>query len=485
MRQIERIAKERLEKLERLEEQGASCYPSKIKPHQKVKEIILNFENLKSKKVVMIGRIRNIRKHGGSTFLHFEDPTGRFQAYLKRDRVGEELYQTFLDNFDIGDFVLFEGMLFLTKKGEKTLEVDKFQMLAKSLSPLPEKWHGIQEIEERYRKRYLDLLMNPEIKEKFILRARIISEIRKFLEKEGFLEVETPILQTMAGGAAAHPFKTHHEALDIDFYLRIAPELYLKQLLIGGFGKVFEIGRIFRNEGIDASHNPDFTMLEFYWAYANYEDLINLIEKMFGKLVENIFGKRKIIYREREVDFTPPFDRVEFYEFLTEKIGANPKKLSDEELKKIAKNLKIPVENKPRAKILDDIFKKECKDDIIRPTFVLHQPIELTPLAKALEGNPKKAARLQLIVAGWEIANGFNELNDPIEQKKRFERELKEREKGDIETHPFDEEYLKALEYGMPPAAGLGIGIDRAVAVFTNSKTLREVILFPLMRPKK
>ena len=484
MRQIEKITEERLRKLKRLKEKGVSCYPSKTKPFQKIKDVISDFKKIKDKKIAMVGRIRNIRKHGGSTFLHFEDPTGHFQAYLKRDKIGEELYQLFLENFDIGDFALFEGTLFITRKGEKTLEVDKFQILAKSLYPLPEKWHGLQEVEERYRKRYVDLLMNPEVKEKFILRSRIISEIRRFLEKEGFIEVETPILQSMAGGAAARPFKTHHEALDIDFYLRIAPELYLKELLVGGFGKVFEIGRIFRNEGIDTSHNPDFTSLELYWAYSNYEDLINFVEKMFEKLIDNLFGKRKIIYQGREINFNPPFDRVGFYDFLTEKIGANPKRLGDEELKKIAKRLKIPVENKSKAKILDDIFKKECKDDIIKPTFILHQPIELTPLAKGLEENPTRAARLQLIIAGWEIANGFNELNDPIEQRRRFERELKERKKGDIEAHPFDEEYLRALEYGMPPAAGIGIGIDRLVAVLTDSKTLREVILFPLMRPK-
>jgi len=485
MRQIEKITEERIKKLEHFKEKRIASYPSKIKPYQKIKEVSSVFDDLKGKKAVLVGRIRSIRKHGGSTFLHFEDSSGRFQAHLKRDKIGKNSYRFFLENFDIGDFVLFEGKLFLTRKGEKTIEVEGYQNLAKCLSPLPEKWHGLQDIEERFRKRYLDLLMNLGVKEKFVLRSRIISEIRKFLEREGFLEVETPILQNLAGGAAARPFKTHHEALDVDFYLRIAPELYLKQLLIGGLEKVFEIGKVFRNEGMDASHNPDFTTLEFYWAYANYEDLMELIQKMLENLVENIFGKKKITYQEKEINFTQPFDRVEFYNLLTEKIGADPRKLDEEEIKKIAKKSKVPIKGKSQAKILDDFFKRECKDEIVKPTFVLHQPIELTPLAKSMESDRKRAARFQLIIGGWEIANGYNELNDPLEQKKRFEAEIKQKEKGDVEAHPFDEEYIEALFYGMPPATGLGVGVDRLIAVLTDSKTLREAILFPLMKPKK
>lgn len=484
MRQIEKIREKRKEKLERLRESKILPYPLKLKSYQKIKDVILNFEKIKGKEATLVGRVRTIRKHGGSTFLHFEDSTGTFQAYLKRDKLGEESYKFFLENFDIGDFVLFEGKLFLTKKGEKTIEVKNYQILTKSLLPLPEKWHGLQDIEERFRKRYLDLLMNPEVKEKFILRSKIICKIREFFKKEGFLEVETPILQNIFGGAAARPFKTHLEALNLNLYLRIAPELYLKRLLVGGFEKIFEIGRVFRNEGMDASHNPDFTMLELYWAYATYENLMDLLQKMLGAVVESIFSKKKITYQKKEIDFSLPFEKVEFYEILTEKIGADPRKLNKEELQKIAKNLQIPTDKKSEAKILDDIFKKECQDEIIKPTFILHQSIELTPLAKALEDDPKRAARFQLIIGGWEIANGFSELNDPIEQKKRFETEAKERERGDIEAHPFDEEFIETLEYGMPPAAGVGIGIDRLVALLTDSETLREVILFPLMRPK-
>ncbi|MFH0987390.1 MAG: lysine--tRNA ligase [Patescibacteria group bacterium] len=485
MRQFDKITKERVEKLEHFRAKGINPYPAKTKSHQRISEVLSNFEKFKGEKIILAGRVMSLRKHGGSTFLHFEDFSGRFQAYLRQDKIGKDSYKFFLDNFDIGDFVLFEGKIFSTKKGEKTVEVENYQVLAKSFSPLPEKWHGLQDVEERSRKRYLDLIMNPSSREKFVLRSKLISFIRNYLGKEGFLEVETPILQWKAGGATASPFKTRHEALDSDLYLRIAPELHLKELLVGGFEKVFEIGRVFRNEGIDASHNPDFTSMEFYWAYASYEDLLGFIEKMFEKLLENLFKKKEVIYQGKKIDFKPPFDRVEFYELITEKIGADPRQIEEGKLKKIARSLKIPFEKKSRAKILDDIFKKECKKEIMRPTFVLNQPIELTPLAKSLESDSKRAARLQLIVSGWEVANGFSELNDPLEQRRRFETEDKEREKGDIEAHPFDEEYIKALEYGMPPAAGLGIGIDRLTAVLTDSTTLRDVILFPLMRPRK
>ncbi|HOK35327.1 MAG TPA: lysine--tRNA ligase [Candidatus Pacearchaeota archaeon] len=482
---LEEIRKQREEKLKNLRKAGINPYPQKAISRLPINEVLLNFEKLKGKELTLVGRIKSIREHGGSTFLHFEDGSGKIQAFLRRDKLGKEQYQFFLDNFDIGDFVLIKGELFETKRGEKTIEAKEYQMLSKSLLPLPEKWHGLQDVEERFRKRYLDLLMNPEVREKFVLRSKIISEIRKYLEKEGFIEVETPILQSIPGGAAAEPFKTHLNALDIDLYLRIAPELYLKRLLVGGFEKVFEIGRVFRNEGMDKSHNPDFTTLEFYWAYVDYEVLMEFSEKMLENIVTNIFGSPKITYQGKEIDFTTPFERVDFFALLTEKIGAEPQKLKDEELQKIAEKLKIPTEKKSRAKLLDDIFKKECREEILSPTFVLHQPIELTPLAKRDEKDPSKAARFQLVVAGWELINAFSELNDPIEEKKRFEEEAKAREKGEKETHPFDEDYIEALEYGMPPAGGLGMGIDRLCALLTDSKTLREIILFPLMKPQK
>lgn len=481
---LQEIKKQREKKLKNLREVGIDPYPQKAISRLPINEVILNFDKLKGKEIALVGRIRSIREHGGSTFLHFEDGSGKIQAFFRRDKLGKEQYQFFLDNFDIGDFILIKGELFETKRGEKTIEAKEYQMLAKSLLPLPEKWHGLKDTEERFRKRYLDLIMNPEIKEKFLLRSKIISEIRKFLEKEGFIEVETPILQPTYGGAAAEPFKTHLNALDIDLYLRIAPELYLKRLLVGGFEKIFEIGRVFRNEGIDKAHNPEFTSLEFYWAYVDYEELMKFSEKMLEKLVTNIFGSPKIIYQGKEINFTAPFERIEFFDLLTEKIGADPQKLSDEELKKIAENLKIDTARKSRAKILDDIFKKECREEILNPTFVLRQPIELTPLAKRDEKDYQKAARFQLIAGGWELINAFSELNDPEEEKKRFKDEAKAREKGEEETHPFDEDFIEALEYGMPPAGGLGMGIDRLCALLTDSKTLREIILFPLMKPQ-
>jgi len=479
------IKKERLKKLENLKKAGIDPYPSKVKPHKKISEAILNFDKLKGKEIALVGRIKQIRKHGGATFLDFEDGTGKFQAHLRRDKLGKEKYKFFLENFDIGDFVYFRGTLFLTKTGEKTIEVEEYQMLAKSLLPLPEKWHGLKDIEERFRKRYLDLLMQKEVKEKFIIRSKIISEIRNFLQKEGFIEVETPILQPLAGGASATPFETYLEALDLKLYLRIAPELYLKRLLVGGFEKVFEIGRVFRNEGIDRSHNPDFTSLEFYWAYADYEDLMKLCERMLSFVVKKIFGKLEVEYQGRKISFETPFKRVEFFDLLSEKLGKNAREIKEEKLKELARDQKIPVEGKSKAKLFDDLFKKLCLSGIKDPTFVLHQPIELTPLAKRWEKDPTLAARFQLIVAGWEIVNAFSELNDPIEQKKRFIEQQEEKKKGDREAHPFDEDFIEALEYGMPPAAGFGMGIDRLSAVLTNSKTLREIILFPLMRPKK
>ncbi len=393
-------------------------------------------------------------------------------------------YNFFINNFDTGDIVFLKGSLFLTKKKEKTIDVNRYILLSKSILPLPEKWHGLQDIEERFRKRYLDLLMSKEVKEKFILRSKIITQIRRILDENGFLEVETPILQPIYGGAAASPFKTHHNALDHDFYLRIAPELYLKRLIVGGFEKVYEIGRVFRNEGIDKDHNPDFTMLEFYWSYANLKDLMNFSEKMIKRIVKDVFKSDQIKFKKNIINFKNQFQKLEFYEVLKKKFNKDFLNLKDGEIKEIAKNLKIPTHHKTRFKLLDDIFKKACREDIIQPTFILHQPIGLTPLAQKDKENPDLASRFQLVVGGWELINAFSELNDPFEQKKRFKDEQKARRKGAEETHPWDEDYIEALEYGMPPTVGFGMGIDRLVAVLTNSNNLREVILFPLMRPR-
>ena len=484
---ISDIRKTRLKKLEAIEKAGFSAYPSKTRKTFEIKEVLKEFNNISrsKKEIILAGRIKAQREHGGSTFLNVEDGSGNIQAYFKKDRVGDRAYKFFLDNFDIGDFIEVRGILFKTKRGEKTIETADFKMLAKSLLPLPEKWHGLQDVEERYRKRYLDLIFNPETKKKFKLRSAIIKEIREFLEKEGFLEVETPILQPIYGGAKAKPFKTYLNALDIDLYLRIAPELYLKRLLVGGFEKVYEIGRVFRNEGVDKAHNPDFTILEFYWAYADYKDLMKLTEKMFEILLKKVFRKLEIKYEGKTVNFKTPWPRVEFSQIFKKYTKINLDDIHPEALKKEAKKLGIEAEKGAKTpEIADAIYKKYCQPKVWQPTFIINYPSGSFPLAKALEKEPKKLANFQLVAAGWELANAFSELNDPIEQRKRFKEQEKIFKEGFKEAQRTDEDFIEALEYGMPPAAGFGMGIDRLAALLTDSHSLREVILFPTMKPK-
>ncbi|XOA43165.1 MAG: lysine--tRNA ligase [Candidatus Nealsonbacteria bacterium] len=482
------IRKNRIKKIKAIKSAGFLAYPLKTKRTQTIKETLGNFTKFfrEKKEIVLAGRIRLLRIHGGATFLHLEDGTGKIQAFFKRDRLGEKGYRFFLNNFDIGDFIEVKGTLFKTKKGEKTIEASDFKMLAKSLLPLPEKWHGLKEIEERYRKRYLDLIFNSEVKKKFKIRSKIIKEIRQFLDKEGFLEVETPILQPIYGGARARPFKTHLNALNIDLYLRIALELYLKRLLVGGFEKVYEIGKCFRNEGVDRYHNPDFTMLEFYWAYADYKELMKLTERMFTALVKNIFGKLKISYEGKEINFKTPWSRIEFSHLIKKETKINLEEVNAERLAKKAKELGVKVQKgAPKSEIADEIFKKVCRTKIWQPTFIIHHPLGFQPLAKALEKCKNKLADFQLVIGGWEILNAFSELNDPLEQRRRFKEQEKLYKAGFKEAQRMDEDFLEALEYGMPPAAGFGMGIDRLVTLLTNSHSLREAILFPTMKPKK
>jgi len=484
---INELRKIRLKKLEAVKRAGINPYPIKTKRTHSIEKALINFERLVKTKtnLVLVGRIRSIREHGGSTFLHFEDGTGSLQAYFKRDKLGEKNYKFFLDNFDIGDFIEVRGILFKTRKEEKTIEATAFKILAKSLLPLPEKWHGLKDVEERFRKRYLDLIMNPEVKKKFEIRSKIIKEIREFLEKEGFLEVETPILQPIYGGAKAKPFKTHLNALNLDLYLRIAPELYLKRLLVGGFEKVYEIGRVFRNEGIDRTHNPDFTMLEFYWIFANYEDLMNFCEKMFENLLKKVFGRLTVKYEGKEINFKTPWPRLEFNQIFKKYTKINLEEIHLKSLKKEALKLGIEIEKgEEKPEIADKIYKKFCLPNVKNPTFIINHPLGAFPLAKTLETSPPKLANFQLIVAGWELVNAFSELNDPIEQRRRFKEQEKFFKVGVEEAQRMDEDFLEALEYGMPPAAGFGMGIDRLVALLTDSYSLREVILFPTMRPK-
>lgn len=482
---IDEIRKNRLKKLKAIESAGFLVYPGETKRSHTCSQAIEDFSKLSrsKKEIILAGRIISLREHGGLVFCNIEDGFGEIQVLFKKDRLGEKNYEFFLNNFDIGDFIEIRGTLFKTKKGEKTLETADYKILAKSLLPLPEKWHGLKDVEERYRKRCLDLIFNKEVKEKFKLRSKIIKEIREFLDKEGFLEVETPILQPIYGGAKAKPFKTHLNALDIDLYLRISPELYLKRLLVGGFERVYEIGKCFRNEGIDKAHNPDFTMLEFYQAYTDYKELMKFTEKMFSTLIKSLFGSLKIKYEGKEINFKPPWLRIEFNQLIKKYTKINLDEIHIRALKKEAKKLGIEPKGE-KAEIADDIYKKVCRSKIWQPTFILHHPAGAFPLAKSLKKNPIKTANFQLVAAGIELINAFSELNDPTEQKKRFEEQEKIFKAGFEEAQRMDKDFIEALKYGMPPAAGFGMGIDRLTALLTDSHSLREVILFPTMRPK-
>jgi len=487
MATIDEIRKNRIKKLKAIEKRGLNPYPSETKRTHIVSEVLRNFSKIArlKKEVVLVGRIKSRRTHGKAAFFNIEDGTGKIQVLLRENNVGELAYKFFLDNFDIGDFLELKGGLFLTKTKEKTLDISDFKALSKSLLPLPEKWHGLKDIEERYRKRYLDLIFNPEVRKKFEIRSKIIKEIRNFLEKEGFLEVETPILQPIYGGAKARPFKTHLNAFDMDMYLRIAPELYLKRLLVGGFNKVYEIGKCFRNEGVDRFHNPDFTTLEFYWAFADYKDLMKLIEKLFESILKNVFGKLEISYEGKKINFKTPWPRVEFSQLIRKYTKINVEDVNQEGLERKAKEMGLQLgKGLGKAEILDEIYKKFVRPKIWEPVFVINFPLGFQPLAKGLEKNPQKLASFQLVISGVELTNAFSELNDPLEQRKRFEEQEKAFETGFEEAQRIDEDFLEALEYGMPPAAGFGMGIDRLVALLTDSHSLREVIFFPTMRPK-
>jgi len=487
MATIDEIRKTRLKKLEAIKRAGFLPYPEKTKRTNTIAEAILNFNSLtKSKKeVVLVGRIKSQRGHGGSAFLDIEDGSGKVQAFLRKDRIGEKGYEFFLDNLDIGDFVELRGILFETKKGEKTIEVAGYKILAKSLLPLPEKWHGLQDVEERFRKRYLDMIFNPEVKEKSVLRSKIIKEIRDFFWKEGFLEVETPVLQPIYGGTEAKPFKTHLNALDMDLYLRIAPELYLKRLIVGGFEKVFEIGKCFRNEGVDRFHNPDFSEAEFYWAYADYKDVMQLTEKLFTTILKNLFGKSKIKYNGKEINFKTPWKRIEYQTLIRNEAKIDVETVNREGLLKKAKELGVKIDPKmTKFQLEDAIYKKFCLPALWQPTFVIHHPSGSLPLAKQLDSDPTKLGSVQLVVGGWELGKAYSELNDPLKQYENFKEQEKIFVSGVEDAQRMDKDYVEALEYGMPPCGGWGMGIDRLVALLTDSHSLREIILFPTMKPK-
>lgn len=484
---LDNIRQERIKKLNYLREKGIDPFPVAITRDFPLADAIKNFAKISRRKkaVLLAGRILAIRSHGSAIFFDFSDSSDVFQAYLKKDILDEESFNLFQETIDIGDFIECKGILFATKKKEKTIEVSAWRIISKGLRPLPEKWHGLQDIEERFRKRYLDLLMNSEVKNRFLLRSRIISDIRDLLEREGFVEVETPLLHPLAGGANAEPFVTHHNSLDVDLFLRIAPELYLKRLLIGGFNKIFELGRNFRNEGIDVTHNPEFTMLEFYEAYKDATYLREFIELLLRKLIKKHFIKQAIEYDNHQIIFNKKFNTINFFNVIERNaLIMNPEAISREELLLKTKQFGINIEaNESTWKIFEHIFKKICRPKIIQPTFIVNYPLESSPLAKQI---PRKQIldRFQLIIGGLEIANGFSELNDPLEQRERFSQQEKLAAAGDKEANLKDEDFLEAMEYGMPPCAGVGVGIDRLIMLLTNVHNIKEAILFPTMRPQ-
>ncbi|EMT45321.1 lysine--tRNA ligase [Anoxybacillus flavithermus] len=482
----------RREKLHKLREQGIDPFGKRFERTHKAEELFtlyshLSKEELEEKQihVSIAGRIMTKRGKGKAGFAHIQDLTGQIQIYVRKDDVGEEQYEIF-DKSDLGDIVGVRGVVFKTKVGELSIKVHSYEMLTKSLRPLPEKYHGLKDIEQRYRQRYLDLIMNPESKKTFITRSLIIQSMRRYLDQKGYLEVETPMMHSIAGGAAARPFITHHNALDMTLYMRIAIELHLKRLIVGGLEKVYEIGRVFRNEGISTRHNPEFTMLELYEAYADYTDIMKLTEDMIAHIAQEVLGTTKVQYGEYEVDLTPSWKRLHMVDAIKEYVGVDFwKHMSDEEARQLAKEHGVEVApHMTFGHIVNEFFEQKVEQHLIQPTFIYGHPVEISPLAKKNPEDPRFTDRFELFIVAREHANAFTELNDPIDQRERFEAQLKEKEQGNDEAHEMDEDFIEALEYGMPPTGGLGIGIDRLVMLLTNSPSIRDVLLFPQMRHK-
>ena len=435
--------------------------------------------------VVIAGRIMTKRGKGKAGFAHVQDLSGQIQIYVRKDQVGEDQFAIW-NSSDLGDIVGVDGVMFKTNTGELSVKAKSFTLLTKSLRPLPDKFHGLQDIEQRYRQRYLDLITNQESTQTFINRSKILQEMRNYLNKQGFLEVETPMLHQIAGGAAARPFVTHHNALDVTLYMRIAIELHLKRLIVGGLEKVYEIGRVFRNEGVSTRHNPEFTMIELYEAYADYKDIMDLTESMVREIANNVFGSAKVQYGEDTIDLEYPWKRVHMVDAVKETTGVNFYEVeTDEEAKNLAKEHGIEItDNMKYGHILNEFFEQKVEETLMQPTFVYGHPIEISPLAKKNPEDPRYTDRFELFIVGREHANAFTELNDPIDQRERFEAQLVEKEEGNDEAHEMDEDFIEALEYGMPPTGGLGIGIDRLVMLLTNSASIRDVLLFPTMKQK-
>lgn len=476
----------RIEKLKRLREAGIDPYPTTSRRTHRVSEALAQFDALAESRTALTvaGRAMAVRTHGGITFVDLDDGSGTVQVLLKEDALADH-YRLFVDIADIGDFLEFDGILFTTKRGEKTVEASAWRMLAKSIRPLPEKWHGLVDVEERYRARPLDLLFNADVKKAFLTRFKILELARRFFSEHDYAEVETPVLQLIPGGATARPFATHMNTLDLELFMRVAPELYLKRLLVGGLERVFELGKNFRNEGMDREHNPEFTMLEAYAAYQDHEWLMSLTEDFFVWMATQLFGKPEFAYQGTTVTLTKPFRRMPFGELVMESSGLDYDTASVKDFAAKAKELNIVVDKAmTKANLADEIYKKTLRAKMMEPVFVVGHPLELSPLSKRVSPGAETVARFQLIMGGFELVNAFAELNDPIDQAERFDEQSKLREKGNEEAHRIDNDYVETMEYGMPPAAGIGIGLDRLCALFTDSHSLRDILLFPLMKPR-
>lgn len=489
------VLKARVEKACTFLDAEVPLYPNDFKKLHDIKELVDSYGHMTAEELdgfdqefVLAGRVVSMRSFGKVSFFHLADQSGRMQCYASRDGLGQEAYAMF-KKLDIGDIVGVRGRVFRTKTDEFTLDAAEVRLLSKSMRPLPEKFHGLKDVETRYRQRYVDLIVTPRSKQIFYARTRIIKEFRSFLDERGFLEVETPMMQPLPGGATARPFITHHNALDMQLYMRIAPELYLKRLLVGGFERVYEINRNFRNEGISTQHNPEFTMCEFYWAYATFEDLMDLTEELFAHIARQVTpdGGTVVDYQGERIDLTPgSWKRLGFHESLEVIGGFAPEFYTDYEVVKkyIRERGEKVIEGESLAKLQAKLFDLEVEPRLVQPHFIFHYPTDISPLSRKNEQNPEITDRFELFIAGREMANAFSELNDPVDQRQRFEMQVREKQAGDDEAHSMDEDYLRALEYGMPPAAGQGVGIDRLVMLFTDSPSIREVILFPLLRPE-
>jgi len=482
----------RREKMEELRAKGIDPFGKRFDRTHSAMELKnaygeMENEELESKeiRVQLAGRIMTKRGKGKVGFAHIQDVTGQIQIYVRKDTIGDDQYAIF-KTADLGDIVGVKGIVFKTHVGELSIKVDDFQILTKALRPLPDKFHGLKDVEQRYRQRYLDLIVNPESKDIFVTRSKVIQSIRRFLDNKGYLEVETPMMHTIPGGAAARPFITHHNALDIDLYMRIALELHLKRLIVGGLEKVYEIGRVFRNEGVSTRHNPEFTMLELYEAYADFHDIMNLTEDMIVHVAQEVLGTTNIQYGEYNVDLTPKWKRIHMVDAIKEYVGVDFwQEMTVEEARILAKEHGIEItEHMEVGHIINEFFEQKVEEKLIQPTFVYGHPVEISPLAKKNADDPRFTDRFELFIVAREHANAFTELNDPIDQRERFEAQVKERSQGNDEAHVMDEDFIEALEYGMPPTGGLGIGIDRLIMLLTNAPSIRDVLLFPTMRQR-